>query len=100
MAKPRTELHDILKDFCPKVYFQPPDNLKIEYPCIVYDIADIDARRADNRLYSTSVRYNLLYITRDPDDPTRMELLGLPYSEYDRHYVVDQLHHDSLTLYY
>ena len=36
------------------VYFQPPESYKIEYPCIIYERANIKAIKADNIGYIKS----------------------------------------------
>jgi hypothetical protein len=33
---PRLQLQTLLETLTEHVYFQPPENLKVQYPCIVY----------------------------------------------------------------
>ena len=82
------------------VYYQPPENLKIEYPAIRYSLSKVDGRYADNAKYSKLTRYELIVIGKRPNDKIIDSILDLQYSEHDRHYVVDNLHHDVITLYY
>lgn len=84
----------------PNVYFQPPENLKLQYPCIIYTRDKIEQRYADDRTYSHKVRYSLTLITRSPDSDLVMKILELPYCSYDRCYAADSLNHDTFTLYY
>ncbi len=94
----QTKLENILGSR--NVYFQPPSNTKIEYPCIVYNRDDIDQRFADNRTYINTVRYSLTLISRSPESNLVSKILELPYCSYDRFYTTDSLNHDVFTLYY
>lgn len=82
------------------VYYQPPETIKLQYPCIIYERDDIDQKYADNRTYMHRVRYSLTLITRSPDSELVTAILGLPYCSYDRYYAADSLNHDTFTLYY
>ena len=82
------------------VYYDPPENLKMEYPAIRYSKSKIDSRHANDKIYKKMTRYELIVISRKPDILVIDDLLELPYCSYDRHYVSDNLHHDVLTLYY
>lgn len=52
-----------------RCYFQPPESLKMSYPCIVFSRARPDNIHADNLIYRRVHRYNVTYLTHDPDDP-------------------------------
>lgn len=82
-----------------QVYYQSPPNTGMKYPAIVYSKEKIDITHADNRTYSTRMRYNLIVIDRRPDNAVIKKLLELPYCSHDRQYKTDNLYHDSLTLY-
>lgn len=82
------------------VYYDPPETVKIKYPAIIYSKDSVQSKRADNSRYQTLTRYNLIFVDRRPDNPIIDTLLDLPYCSYDRHYTSDNLHHDSLTIYY
>ena len=47
----RHELHDELKELLGtnRCYFQPPESIKLEYPCIIYKRDPSDILRADNQ---------------------------------------------------
>lgn len=100
----RKELNDILSDIIEdedRVYFQPPETLKIKYPCIIYNRVSGNSRFADDRLYSFKTKYDITVIDKDPDsqipDKIRENIQGV---RYDRHYVSDNLHHDVFNLYF
>lgn len=82
------------------VYFQPPSNTKLSYPCIVYNRDDIDTKYANNTTYNIRVRYSLTLIGRSPESELIKEILKLPYCSYDRFFTADTLNHDTFTLYY
>ena len=82
------------------VYYQPPETLKLEYPAIVYSKSKIETVKADNSTYLKRIRYDIIVIDKRPDNPVIDKIMGLPYCSYDRHYVSENLNHDSLTLYY
>jgi len=82
------------------VYYQPPENLKMEYPCIRYSRNDITSNHADNIKYINKTRYELVIIDKHPDNAVIEKILELPLSSYDRHYITDNLNHDIITIYY
>ena len=76
----RPELHRIFKatfDRDPHVYFQPPSNTKISYPCIVYKLSDISAKHANDLGYIEHRSYEVTVIDRDPDSALRERILSL-----------------------
>lgn len=100
MAKPRLQLSEILHELCSNVYFQPPTGTKIAYPCIVYDLERTNVRFADNAPYALYNEYEIKYITRDPDDPVREQLVMLPLCSSERSYVADNLYHYPFRMYF
>jgi len=99
----RHELHNKLKEVfgSNNIYFQPPENVRLKYPCIVYTRGSINDVPADNRDYTRRVRYTLTLIGEDPDSDMVDKLLEqLPYCSYDRYFVADNLSHDVFTLFY
>lgn len=97
----RLHLHDKLVSIpgLNGVYFQPPENLKLSYPCAVYSLSSKDVRFANNRKYLTMDRYTVTIISRNPDEPARSYLDSFPYSSFDRAYPADNLHHFVYTIY-
>lgn len=82
------------------VYFQPPAPVTMEYPAIKYSKSRIDTKKANDSTYSKFTRYELIVISKKPEDPVIDKLLALPYCSFDRTYKADNLYHDVLTLYY
>lgn len=102
MAKQsRLEFHDVLVNILgsSNVYFQPPENLKLNYPCIVYSINNIDTKYTNNYPYKIDVCYQVTLISRDPDDETRDKLLKLQMCRYERQFKSNDLNHDVFRIY-
>ena len=98
----RLELHSVLQELLgsSNVYYQPPESIKMQYDAIRCTKKAIDSKYANDRKYSMTDCYELIVISRLPDNPIIKKLLSLPYCSYDRHYVADNLHHDVLTIYW
>lgn len=101
MAK-RLDLHALLVSILgsSNVYFQPPSNLVMQYPCIVYARANEDQRYANGLPYSRQKQYSITVIDKDPDSLTPDKVGGLPMSSFSRHFKADNLNHDVFNLYF
>jgi hypothetical protein len=82
------------------VYYQPPVNIQIAYPCIVYSISNIDTKFADNIPYMRQKRYDLTVIDKDPDSMIVDKVGCLPRCSFDRMFVSDNLYHWTFSIYY
>lgn len=96
-------LHDILCDvlgssYC---YFEPPADIDMKYPCIVYNYTnDLDVF-ADNLHYRSSKRYTVTIIDEDPDSIIPSKLKNrFCYCTSDRNYAAEGLNHFVYTLYF
>lgn len=100
----RLELHKKLVELLGsnQVYFQPPENIRMKYPCFVYERSYIDSKYADDKNYSKYVRYELMFISKDPDtnDFIARVLDSFLYCSHTRHFVSDNLNHEVFDLYY
>lgn len=83
-----------------KVYFQPPESIRLTYPCIIYSLSDIDKKPADNLGYVVLNRYMITLIDYDPDSEFVEKLLLMRYCRFDRFYTADNLNHWVFELYY
>lgn len=106
MEKPA--LHDILcwvlnapfQDGENHCYFEPPADIEIRHPCIVYNYTNDLDTFADNIHYQRCKRYTVTVIDEDPDSKIPDRLIQLPYCTSDRNFAVDGLSHFVYTLYY
>ena len=98
----RLELDKILRNLLetPNVYFQPPETIKMKYPCIVYERSSANTRFADNSPYIYKKRYTVTVIDKNPDSDIPDKIAHLPMCTFDRHFTSDNLNHDVFTLYY
>lgn len=82
------------------VYFQPPPDIQLQYPCIVYNRDNEDVGFADNKPYSRMKRYSVTVIDRNPDSAIPDKIGALPLCTYNRFFTADNLNHDVYTLFF
>lgn len=101
----RLQLQDKLEEVTglpeSKVHFQPPANINLTYPCVVYEKTTGDSQYADDKMYRYHVLYDVTVIDYDPDSTIGHSILeSFMYCRHDRSYTSDNLHHDVYKLYY
>lgn len=90
-----------LLNICEHVYFQPPSNIKLEYPCIIYNYARGKDYWANNAIYEPIDCYEITIIDKNPNS----ELIdfvrnNFSYCSFDRSFRYDNLNHFTFTIYY
>lgn len=98
----RLELQSLLETLLGSrnVYFQPPPTVQMKYPCIVYNLDDMDSIFADNYPYKVEKRYLLTVIDKDPDSEIPDKIASLQKCVFDRHFVTDNLNHNIFVIYF
>lgn len=98
----RLELHESLKALLGSgyVYFQPPESVKMTYPCIVYELNNVDTKHANNRPYFNMKNYRITIIDKNPDSAIPELFTAMPLCRFDRSYTANNLNHWVFTLYY
>lgn len=96
----RLELQTLLKSFTEHVYFQPPTNIEMQYPCILYQRDHSRSEYADNRLYRRTKRYQVTVIDRDPDSELPDKVEDLPLCSFDRYFAAEHLNHHVFHLFF
>lgn len=81
------------------VYFQPPPNIQMQYPCIVYKRDRVDIDYAGNKPYLNRKRYTVTVMDTDPDSDIPDKVASLQTASFNRHFTADNLNHDVYTLY-
>ena len=81
------------------VYYQSPPSNGMKYPAIKYNKKKPDIRLANNKKYFRKNCYEIIVISKLPDNPVIEKLLDWDMCSWDRHYIADGLNHDVLTLY-
>jgi hypothetical protein len=98
----RLEFQTVLEDLQDgvSIYFQPPPNVTMVYPAIVYnrDFQSVDY--ADNFAYNKKLRYQVTVIDRDPDSAIPDKVADLPLTKYVRHFTTQNLNHDIYDVYF
>ena len=101
---PRLQLHNLLTEITEHVYFQPPSNIQMQYPCIVYvrdgELTGISAKYADNVLYRHTKRYQVTVVDRNPDSELPDLVAGLPLCLLSRAFAADDLNHWVFNLFF
>jgi hypothetical protein len=100
MGQSRSQLHDILESITEHVYFQPPTNVKLSYPCIIYQRDYADTKFADDIPYNHTKRYQVTVIDRDPDSDIPDKVALLPMSIFNRFFTADDLNHDVYVVFF
>ena len=83
------------------VYFQPPASIRLVYPCVIYNLAVGDIRRADNTIYTYTSRFELLFIFKQPNmEIVEKVMRTFTMCSISRIYIADNLYHYAFNLYY
>ncbi len=106
--KTRLDLQDALQnvigirsDGKQNVYFQPPESVKLNYPCIVYQRSSGKTLYGNDMPYNFTNSYDITLITTDPDSPLVKKLaMALPTIRHNTFFPSDNLNHDSYTIYF
>lgn len=82
------------------VYYQPPSNIRMKYPCIEYHDAQWDTTFANDMPYTITMHFQLTVIDPRPESPWIMEIARtFPMCKQTRHYTADGLNHDVFDIY-
>ena len=97
----RLTLHEALVEVLGSrhVYFQPPEEIRMKYPAIRYQLQGMKTKRANGRLYLNDQSYAVTVIDADPDSEIPSRIETLPYCRFDRFYIADNLNHWVYVIY-
>lgn len=103
--KARRNLHSLLQlrtlNSNPQVniYFQPPTNIKLSYPAIVYRSTGTTNLYGDGLIYLKYYEFEIVVITSDPESQIPYDLLdGLEYATITSQYQSDNLYHTAIRV--
>lgn len=102
MAK-RENLHNELCSILGSrnVYFNTPEDVKMKYDAIRYELSGKALKRANNKIYKMTNQYSGVVITRNPDTPIPDMILNhFEMCSFGKPYTADNLNHYPFTLYY
>jgi hypothetical protein len=97
---PRLRLQSLLEEVTEHVYFQPPANIQIQYPCIIYSRDGSSPDYANNELYRHAKRYQITVVDRNPDTELADKVEALRYSNFQRAFAADDLNHYVFSLFF
>lgn len=100
----REDVHEALVDILESnhVYFNPPDSIKMIYPCFRYEFTGIKQYKADNGPYVHFKKYTVTYLTtnvREPNEIINEMLNAFEYCSVDRNYASDGVQHTTFAIY-
>lgn len=102
-ANRRIELHEKLVNLLGSnhVYFQPPESIKLSYPCIIYSRNSINMEYADDDVYNFEKSYQITIIDKNPDSEL-IDKMTETFNKirFNRHFTSDNLNHDVFILFY
>lgn len=82
-----------------RAYFQPPENLKIEYPAVVFHLSKIKVDHANDAPYKGAREYSVMLISKEPEPEVLDKILKIPYTSLDTTYIADGMNHFVFTTY-
>ncbi len=102
LEKKRIQFHEKLCTILGSrnVYFQPDENVRLKYPCIVYERDSGYVLHANDDKYRYLPEYLTTVIDRDPTSEIPEHLLGsFKMSRFVRSYVADNLNHIVIAIF-
>lgn len=97
----RLELHNTLCSIFgeDRVYFSPPSEHNMRYPCVRYKLSDMNTIYANNKPYLFVKTYTLTVMDADPNTKLLDQILNeIEYCVFDRFYTSDGLNHYVFTV--
>lgn len=82
------------------VYYQPPENITMEYPAIVYERYNLNQKYSGNSVYNVRAEYHVTVIDSDPDSIIVDKMSKFRTSKFLRHYKSNGLNHDVFKIFY
>lgn len=82
------------------VYTQPPESVKLEYPCVILRATTGESLYAGNMPYHYEDRYEATYIRR-ARDPNMVSNIAMSFAKCrnDRSYSAENLYHSIFVIY-
>lgn len=100
--KTKEEVGDLLEGVLgnSNVYFQPPTNIKLKYPCMVYKFVTPKVDRAGNMPYIVTGHWEVHHMYKDPDNSLVEKMLfASPFVAHDNNIVSEGVYNDYYTIY-
>lgn len=96
----RLILHNELSKWLQNVYYQPPANVVLKYPCAIYERTDVKVDHANNEWYKNYETYsvNVLFTSMRDEHLIDDILHNIKYSVFGNTLVKDGVYNTSLTI--
>ena len=99
----RLYLHSALETAFPdlNLYYRPPGNLKLEYPCIVYEPKSPEPAYSNNSAYVIGTRFQLTFLSTLPGYSDVRNIYSVPgiIVGNTQVYVSSNVVHDVFTIF-
>lgn len=82
------------------VYFQPPENINMEYPAVIYERYNINTKYADNCVFNNTTEYHVTIVDSDPDSLLVDKMSKFRTAQFIRNYKTNGLNHDIFKIFY
>lgn len=98
----RIDLDNLLRSILNSnnVYFQPPESIKMEFPCIVYKHNSYFTKSASNIKYLFKKSYQITYMDKLPNSDIPDKLSKLSMCKHINTYVANNLNYYVYNLYF
>lgn len=98
----RIDFHNFLKSISGinNLYFQPPENIQMNYPAIVYSRYNMNTINADDVVYLQGTIYRVVVIDKDPDSEIVYKVSNIPTARFERHFNSGGYNHDVFIINY
>lgn len=100
MAQNRLELQSLFEEILgsDQVYYQPPENYRLTYPCVVYEFSRTSSTHADNLAYKQNDEYQITVMYRDPDSDLPSKFMNIQGIRMDRTFRADNVYNTVFNL--
>lgn len=83
------------------VYYQPPESVKLKYPCIIFTMDPTYTAKADNISYIKFNRYHVKHIYKSRKNELKDTLLdSFMMISHDNRMIADSMYNDDFTVYF
>lgn len=98
LADKRLALYEELRTMFPEgylynIYYQPPHNIKMNFPCIEYSFDGVNKTYANDATYLKSYKFTGMVISKNIDDPLFDAFIDHSRFKIVNKTIVDGLHH-------
>lgn len=95
----RLKLQKLLEQITKNVYFQPPPNIEMKYPAIIYKLDGLKTDNADNIKYIKNYNYLITLVDYYPNSNMFDKINNLSFVRFVRGYSSNNLFHYVFTIY-